>query len=128
MRYRIGDELILKVADDHHGATYRSEKVRIIGFNAECEDQSAEYLVYVPPYSHIKDSFTLSAADARWYNVDTRFIGDDVAFIRARHPLYKHIPAPQGETCGRCGEFFEWAERTEEGPFMCRACKFDPYR
>jgi len=64
----------------------------------------------------------------KWYNVDKRFLGDNVAFIMAHHPIYKHIPAPQGETCKRCNEFFEWAERKEEEPFTCRACTLDPYR
>lgn len=130
MRYHIGDELILKVKDKFGTSddVYRTEKVQIIGYNIDADGPEAEYLVYVPPYSHLKNSFILTVNHARWYHIESKFIGDDVAFIPARHAIFKHIPAAKGEKCGRCNEFTEGAERDYDGIYMCRACRIDPYR
>jgi hypothetical protein len=129
MRYRKGDELVLKVEEDfgYTDRTYRRVKVQVIGHNVDSDSDEAEYLVYVPPYEFMKGTWTLTERHASWYNVDHRFIGDEVIFIRARHPIYKHFPAPQGESCDNCKEFVEGAQRGNDG-YVCRACRFNPYR
>jgi formylmethanofuran dehydrogenase subunit E len=130
MRYKIGDELVLKVEDTfgHNDRIYRRVKVQVIGYNTDNDSDETEYLVYVPPYEFLKNTFKLTDRHARWYNVDAKFIDDDVAFINARHPIYQHLPAPEGERCDHCNEFFEGAVRDADGAYMCRACKFDPWR
>lgn len=130
MRYRIGDELILKIEEDfgYSQKTHRRVKVQVIGYNIDCDGDDAEYLVYVPRYETLKHTWTLSEHHARWYHVDRKFIGDDVMFIAAHHPVYKHLPAPQGEQCDRCHEFVEGAVRDNHGDYTCRACRFNPYR
>lgn len=130
MRYRIGDELILKIEDDfgYSEKTFRSAKVQVIGYNTDGVGEDAEYLVYVPHYEKMNNTFTLNASHARWYCVDPKFIGDDVAFIASHHPVYNHIPAPQGENCDRCGEFNEGSVRDVNDAYTCRACKFNRFR
>lgn len=130
MRYRIGDELILKVEEDfgYSQKTYRQVKVQVIGYNIDCDGDDAEYLVYVPHYETLKSTWTLTERHAHWYHVDKKFVGDNVAFIQARHPVYKHIPAPLGERCDRCQDFSEGAVRDQHGNYTCRACRLNPYR
>lgn len=130
MRYRVGDELILKIEENfgYKQKTYRRVKVQVIGYNIDCGGDDAEYLVYVPPYESVKNTWTLSDRHANWYGVDKKFVGDDVMFIVARHPIYKHMPAPQGEKCDRCNEFHEGAVRDDNDEYTCRACKFNPFR
>lgn len=130
MRYRIGDELILKVEEDfgYREKTCRRVKVQVIGYNIDCDSDDAEYLVYVPPYESMKNTWTLSERHANWYGVDHKFIGDDVMFIPAQHPIYKHMPAPEGEKCDRCCEFHEGAVRDDNNVYMCRACRLNPFR
>jgi hypothetical protein len=130
MRYRKGDELILKVEDDFGYAdkTYRSAKVQVIGFNVDCDGPEAEYLVYVPPYVQLANSWTLTKRHANHFQVDPKFIGDSVAFVVARHPIYKHLPAIPGERCDHCKDFFEGATRDGAGAYLCRACQLNPYR
>ena len=50
MRYRRGDELLLKVEDDfgYDDITYSSVKVQVIGFNVDCSGDEAEYLCFPP--------------------------------------------------------------------------------
>lgn len=130
MRYKRGDELLLKVKDTfgYSDVTYRSVKVQVIGFNVDCDGPDAEYLVYVPSYSYVKSSFVLTQRHANWYSVDAKFIGDNVMFITAKHPIYKRIPAVEGERCDRCNEFCEGAVRSENDAYMCRACRENPWR
>lgn len=130
MRYRIGDELILKVEDDfgYSSKTFRSVKVQVIGYNIDGDGDDAEYMVYVPSYERMTNTFELGAHHAKWYGVDPKFIGDDVAFIPARHAIYKHLPAPVGEKCDRCGEFNEGSVRDVNDAYTCRACKENPFR
>lgn len=129
MRYRIGDELVLKVDSSfgYRDKAYRSVKVQIIGFNVDNDSDEAEYLVYVPPYETLSDTWVLTDRHANWYGADHKFIGDDVAFIKARHPIFKHMPAPEGERCDHCREFFEGAVKVD-GSYRCRACRLDPWR
>jgi len=130
MRYRKGDELVLKVEEDfgYNDKTFRRVKVQVIGHNIDSDNDEAEYLVYVPPYEHLKGTWTLSERHANWYGVDKRFVGDEVIFIRARHPIYKHHPAPVGEKCDKCREFAEGAIRDDDGNYVCQSCRFNPYR
>lgn len=129
MRYKRGDELILKVNDNfgYSDVTTRAVKVQVIGFNIDYEGPDAEYLVYVPSYSYYKDTFVLSRQHAVWYGVEEKFIGDDVAFISARHPIFKLIPAIDGERCDRCDDFYEGATRTDDA-YTCRSCRENPWR
>jgi len=130
MRYKRGDELILKIQDifGYRDKTFRAVKVQVIGFNVDCEGPDAEYLVYVPPYERLKNTFVLTTSHANWFGVDQKFIGDDVAFITAKQKIYKHMPAAEGENCDHCKEFFEGAARDKEGCYTCRACTLDPWR
>lgn len=130
MRYRKGDELVLKVdaSFGYSDKTYRPVKVLIIGHNVDSENDEAEYLVYVPPYEHLSGTWTLLDKHASWYGADRKYIGDSVTFIRARHPIYKHLPGKVGSNCDRCKEFIEGAERDQSGAFKCSACRFNPYR
>jgi formylmethanofuran dehydrogenase subunit E len=130
MKYSKGDELVLKVEDDfgYTDKTYRSVKVQVIGYNIDSEMVEAEYLVYVPSYLHIKESWVLSPQHARHYCTDRKFIGETVAFIDVHHPIYKHIPAAPGEHCNHCGDFFEGTARNVDDKYLCRACMLNPYR
>ena len=130
MRYKVGDELVLKVDSSfgYRDKTFRRVKVQVIGHNTDNDSDQAEYLVYVPPYEHLSGTWQLTPRHASYYEVDPKFIGDDVAFIKARHPIYKHVPAPVGERCDHCNEFFEGAVRADDGSYMCRACRLDPWR
>lgn len=130
MRYKVGDELVLKLEESfgYKDKTYRRIKVQVIGYNLDNDSDDAEYLVYVPPYEYMKGTWTLTPRHANYYEVDPKFIGDDVGFIKARHPIYKHLPAIPGERCDHCDDFFEGAERDDAGNYTCRACKLNPYR
>lgn len=131
MRYRRGDELVLKIEEDfgYSDKTYRQVKVQVIGFNVDADGDEAEYLVYVPPYEHLKDTWTLTQRHAEWYGAHPKFVGDDVAFIVARHPIYKHIPALEGESCDKCGDFSAGAVRpSADEAYRCRSCKLNPFR
>lgn len=130
MRYRRGDELLLKVEDDfgYDDITYSSVKVQVIGFNVDCSGDEAEYLCYVPSYEHVKGTWTLTQKHAVWYGVDEKFVGDDVMFIVSSYPVYKHMPAPEGERCDNCNDFFEGAVTDDKGRFTCSSCRFNPYR
>lgn len=125
MRYKRGDELHLKVTE--HGIP-RSVKVQVISYNVDCDGPDAEYLVYVPAYDSLKDTWALSMGHAEWWGVHPKFIGDQVKFIAADHPISKHVPCAVGENCDRCNEFVESAERGQDARFVCRACQFNPYR
>lgn len=130
MRYRRGDELVLKVRDSfgYTDVTYRSVKVQVIGYNIDCDGPDAEYLVYVPSYNYLKNTFVLTQKHAQWYGVQNKFIGDNVAFITARHPVYKVIPAIEGARCDRCDEFFEGVHSSNDEAYTCRACRENPWR
>jgi hypothetical protein len=130
MRYKKGDELVLKVdaSFGYRDKVFRRVKVQVIGYNVDGDGPEAEYLVYVPPYESLNDTWVLTDRHASWYGADPKFIGDNVAFIVARHPIFKHIPAAVGERCDHCKDFFEGATRDEAGKYMCRACRLDPWR
>lgn len=130
MRYSKGDELVLKVEASfgYSDKTYRPVKVQVIGFNVDCDGPDAEYLVYVPSYESLGSSFRLTHQHAIWWDVDPKFIGDDVAFVTAKHPIYKHVAAIPGERCDRCNDFFEGATRDDDDKYRCRACTVNPWR
>lgn len=132
MRYSKWDEVILKV-EDKFG--YRDKittklKVMVIGYDTDVDSSDAQYLCYVPPYERIPygfPTFTIDRYHIRALDVDPKFLGDTGCFITARMPIFKHLPAPKGEKCDHCLTFFEGAIR-EDGTYLCRACKDNPYR
>lgn len=132
MRYSKWDEVILKV-EDRFG--YRDKfnsrlKVMVIGFDPDCEGDYAQYMCYVPPYERIPfgfQTFTCERIHIREFDIDPRFLGDQVCLITARTPIYKHIPAPKGEKCDHCKDFHIGAIRTD-GVYLCRPCRENPYR
>lgn len=130
MRYCRGDELVLKVEDSfgYNDKVIRHVRVQIIAFNVDNDGDEAEYLVYVPQYSNITGMFTLQQKHVSWYNVDKKFLGDQVAFIHARYPISKHTPAAAGTRCYHCDDFFPGATKNDEGKFFCSSCKLNPYR
>ncbi len=129
MRYRKGDEVILKIEDTfgYSDRTYRSLKVQIIGYNVDSSEYEPEYIVYVPPYEYLSHSFILDHRHVKHFNIDPKFMGDSVAFIAARHPIYNHYPCVPGERCDKCKEFVEGVERVGS-KFTCQSCKLNPYR
>ena len=129
MKYRVGDELILKVIQDfgYSDKTYRHVKVQIIS-DIDPSAFVPEYLVYVPSYESLEDSFVMQQHHVTRYGVDRKFIGDQIAFISANHPIYMHMPTAMGEKCERCREFFSGACASEGAKFKCQACTRDPWR
>jgi hypothetical protein len=130
MRYVRGDELILKIEENfgYKDLTVRHVKVQIIAHNVISQYDEAEYLVYVPPYEHLSGTWRLTLRDAQRYQVDKKFIDDDVIFIDPYHPISKHIPSIPGAKCDHCNEFFAGAVPEGDGTYWCRACRHNPYR
>ncbi len=130
MRYRRGDELVLKIEEDfgYCDKTHRRVKVQVIGYNIDCDGPDAEYLVYVPAYESMAETWTLTERHADWYGANHKFIGDTVAFINADHPISQHFPSVEGENCDRCNEFVAGGTRKEDASYTCRACTLNPWR
>lgn len=130
MKYHKGDELVLKIEDSfgYDEKTYRSVKVQVIGIRTDGEWSTDDYVVYVPQYEHINGTWELTQREIRVYNIDKKFTGENVMIITGRHPIYRHIPAPQGEHCVHCNEFFQGTEAQDDGQYFCRPCRINPYR
>lgn len=133
MRYSKWDEVILKVEDSFG---YRDKipsrlKVMILGFDTDVDSSCAQYLCYVPPYERIPygfPTFTIDRHHVRHFKLEPKFLGDTGCFITVKHPIYKHVVAPKGEKCDKCQSFFEGVNRGEDGTYMCRSCRENPYR
>ena len=103
--------------------------LKIIG--AKYMDLEAdEYVVYVPDYDlyRLKTRSRVSSYMCGEFDIEKRFVGDNMTFIRASHVLEVNYHA-DGEVCDRCDEFFEMAEATErDGTFTCYSCRQNPWR
>lgn len=133
MRYSKWDEVVLKVEDrfGYRDKFYSHLKVMIIGFDTDCEGSSAQYLCYVPPYERVPfgfPTFTIDRHHAKHFGLDPKFVGDVGCFITSRMPVYKHIVAAKGEKCDHCKTWFDGAIREEDGTYLCRSCRENPYR
>lgn len=127
MKYRIGDEIVLKVnfGPSEDKPRYERRKVLIIGAGVDVEDD--QYLCYVPHYLSMPHLFKLNRAHQRYYLFEGKFLGEQGCFITEDDEIYDHIPAPDGAKCGRCKSFVRWAEYDDEGNFTCRRCRINPY-
>lgn len=129
MQYDTGDEVVLKIAErfGYDTTVYRSAKVQVIGYDTTNSYEYVQYLCYVPPYVHVPSAFTINRQHVKVLGVDPKFLGENGCFITFQTPIYDHIRARPGERCSNCGEFYEYAEKTD-GDFTCRACIENPYR
>jgi hypothetical protein len=133
MRYKRGDEIVLKVEDNfgYRDKVYSRVKVMIIGFDTDCDGDDAMYLCYVPCYETLPygfNSFTIDHYHAKYFDLEDKFLGDNGCFITAKTPIFKHVPVTPGEWCDRCNEFFNHAEASDKKSYRCRACKENPWR
>lgn len=132
MRYSKWDEVVLKVEDNfgYKDKVAARLKVMVLGFDTDCDSDCAQYLCYVPVYERIPygfPTFTIDKYHVRHFDLDPKFLGDTGCFITAKMPIYHHTPAPKGEKCDHCKDFYEGAVR-EDGIYLCRPCKENPYR
>jgi hypothetical protein len=132
MRYSKWDEVILKVEDrfGYRDKVYSRLKVMVLGFDADNDSDSAQYLCYVPAYERVPygfPTFTITKQHLRYFGVEDKFLGDTGCFITARMAIFKHLPAPKGEKCDKCGDFGIGAVRSD-GVYLCRPCRENPYR
>lgn len=130
MRYSRWDEVVLKIDDSFGGRdkTFARVKVMILGVNTNCDP--AQYLCYVPPYERIPYGFPTFIIDkyhAKQFELDDKFLGDTGCFITTMDPIYKHVAAAAGEKCDHCKNWVEGALR-EDGVYLCRLCRDNPYR
>lgn len=132
MRYSVWDEVVLRVEEQfgYGDQIFKQLKVMIIGVDHSTANDHTQYLCYVPPYESVPFGFPTFKIDhkhARHFLLEAKFIGDIGCFITANNPIFKHIPAPNGELCDRCRTWVDDARR-ENNAFMCRACRENPYR
>lgn len=132
MSYSLWDEVILKLQDTfgYKDKVFTKLKVMIVAIDYDSNDDRVRYLCYVPSYEKIPhgfSTFTIEKFHERRFGVDKKFVGDTGCFITSMLPIYKHIPAPKGEKCDHCGQWFEGVER-KDGVYTCRPCTEDPYR
>lgn len=132
MKYRLGDEVVLKVEDSfgYTVKTFSPLKVMVLGCDVDVESSNAQYLCYVPVYERIPvgfGTFKIDRLHARHFRVDAKYVGQIGCFITAKYAIYKHIQAVQGEKCDHCRDFFEGATRVD-GAYRCRACRENPWR
>lgn len=132
--FSINDIVTCKTRDGY--IVGRSDKVfddtislKIIG--AKYMDLEAdEYVVYVPEYdlSRLKTRSKVTGFMCSEFDIEKRFVGDNMTFIRASHVFEINYHA-DGETCNRCDDFFEMAETSaKDGSFTCYSCRQNPWR
>ena len=127
MRYRIGDEVVLKVnLGSEEKPRWDRRKVQVIGLPDETGD--GQYICYVPAWLNMPHTFKLNRRHQDWYDFHDKFLGDQGCFITDKTEIYAHHPTPDGENCDNCGTFVRWAEADEWGEFTCRRCRENPYR
>lgn len=122
--FKMGDELVVNIDIGTTDQPYvQTLKVQIIGFGNGTNGD--EFLCYVPCYEHTSKSFKLTRLHQKHYDFDDKFLNEMGTFVKT-HQVMKHVPAPDGAMCYRCGDFVMWAEQIEN--FLCRDCKENPYR
>lgn len=127
------DEVIIRV-DTTFGYTTKIQtplKVIVLGRDGGQTESTSQYLCYVPPYETIPPdfpTFTINSSHARYFKLEQKFIGETGCFISIWTPVIKLIPAPDGERCSRCGEWFDGVEAPDFEYFTCWSCRTNPYR
>lgn len=128
MKYKIGDEVILKVDVSHTDVPYyEAFKVQVIGCGNGGDWR--QYLCYVPGYLTLPRSFKLTRLHRKHYMFEDKFINEEGTFITEDDPIYDWIPTPLGSVCVNCELFVKWAEPNKgEIFYVCHDCKENPYR
>ncbi len=130
MRYRVGDEVVLKIEDTfgYGDVVYRRAKVQVIGYDMEDSSDYLQFLCYVPPWENVPKTFTINGTHLRHLDMHPKFLGDKGCFITGQTPIYDHIRTKPGLNCERCDEFCEGAQVAKGQTYRCRACRENPYR
>lgn len=132
-RFDINDIVVCKVYEGlivpKFDVTYDDKiSFKIIGVKQNTWE-SDEFVLYVPEYElgRIKTSLHVSHHTCKQFDIDPRFIGEHMTFIRETHIASIEWRA-DGEWCVRCAEYFAWAEAQDENGFTCLSCRQNPWR
>jgi hypothetical protein len=131
VKYKTGDEVVLKVEEDfgYKDKTYRSVKVLVLGYSLDSDSDEIDYLCYVPQYEILQGTFKIGSWHVKRHGCEKKFVGEQGVFITASTPIFKHVPGIPGEKCERCEEFFPHVVKPEGSlTFRCRACRENPWR
>lgn len=85
------------------------------------------YYLYVPQYYSLKASETLESYDAKKLNIDKKFVGEEIIYIRDN--VICKVESLDGCKCAKCGEFYHMAQpNQDDGTLICWSCRANPYR
>ena len=129
MIYRVGDEIVLKVAEafGYKDTVPRYVRVLVIG-SAEYTDSTEQYLCHVPSYERHPDAEKITRQTLRIYSADPKFLDDQGVIVGSWATVTKHIPQRNGAVCDHCKTFIDYADKDKSGSFTCHACTEDPWR
>lgn len=130
--YSPGDVVSCKVG---YGKVYfatstKYERTQNFDIVCSCEEG---YIVLVPSYLFLKNSFELSEADCKEYGVPSKFVGGTVHFVSDDH-IVTLVSKLTGIECASCNTFFEFAEvnrldKDGHGILICWNCRnYPPYQ
>lgn len=126
-RLKIGDQVQCLIKDNNIISPYAVEYDKIQDFTIIASSDWGYYL-YVPHYILITDSTPISARFCKDYDVDAKFIGEEVLYVSA-NLIYKIISYTDGCFCARCKDFYyQAAPNQPNGTLICWACRNNPYR
>jgi hypothetical protein len=89
-----------------------------------------EFVVYVPEYelARLKTGAKVNSFLCKEFAIESRFTGDFMTFIRARH-IVNIAHKADGKFCRNCDEFFAMAgPNRDDGAFICHSCFQNPWR
>jgi hypothetical protein len=120
-----GDRVSCRIKDNSIVSAYR-EYDEIHTFEIISVSEYGYYL-YIPQYIVIKNTVLIDKYKCRAYNIDTRFLGEQMTHI-SENLVYKVEQKMDGMCCVICKEFYQMAEANQEdGTLICWACRQNPY-
>lgn len=116
-----GDTITCKINDGLIGYNYIQQYDQIVPLEVVCVVENG-YLVKIPTYINLKNSFELSDNYIREYNIPKNFKGAEAHFINDDR-IVAIKERKDGETCDRCKEYFPYAAKNDLGEFKCFLCR-----
>lgn len=116
-----GDKIYCGVKDTELVSCYAEVDEYII-FEIIAKDTRGFFL-YIPHYLIIKDTQQVDITLAKSYNINTKFLNCQCAYI-GHGKVYKIHSISDGAICKKCCEFSRFASTNQQdGSFLCFTCR-----
>lgn len=128
-RFCSGDKILCKIKGNSIVCATEDQCDIQLEFEIIGGDEDQKYIIFVPKYFSIKNSWNIIEEHLVKYDISSRYLDCKGIVITEDKVLKISKSKLDGMFCANCEEFFAMAEPNQpDGTLLCFSCRSNPWR